>query len=81
MVIADRRIGLGDVTIPAGSSGAVSFAPMTFNDLGANAAAIQGTSYGIQLIFNARTFEGTRIEGRALRVLNVETCTTGSGGP
>lgn len=66
-----RVVGLGDITIPAGGSNAVSFAPISFEDL---SGVSLGSTLNLELTFRAATVEGTSISTRVGRQLFVELC-------
>lgn len=66
-----RIVGLGGVTIPAATSGQVTFSPIAFDDL---SLANAGRTANLILTFEARTVEGTPVSRTVLRQLNVEAC-------
>jgi len=69
-----RVVGLGDVTIPAGASNTVSFAPISFQDL---EGVTLGSTLNLVLTFQAITVEGTTIRDTVDRQLFIEECAAG----
>jgi hypothetical protein len=71
IVTPTRVVGLGDVTVPAAGVSSVTFAPISFDDL---AAAMQGHTSNLVLVFDATTVEGTHVRSSVQRQLFVEVC-------
>jgi hypothetical protein len=74
IVTPTRVIGLGDTTIPAGGTSAVTFAPIAFDDL---VGPIEGHTANLVLEFAASTIEGARLRATVQRQLFVEVCAGG----
>lgn len=74
LLFGPRVVGLGDVTIPAGATNSVSFAPISFQDL---ASVSMGSTLNLVLTFRAQTVEGTTISDTVDRQLFIELCTGG----
>jgi len=71
IVTPTRVIGLGDATVPAGGTAAVTFAPIAFDDL---TDVMQGHTANLSLVFDATTVEGTHVRSTVQRQLFVEIC-------
>lgn len=71
LLFGPRVVGLGDVAIPADGSNTVTFAPISFQDLG-NVSL--GSTLNLVLTFQARTVEGTTIRDTVERQLFIEAC-------
>ena len=74
LLFGPRVVGLGDVAIPAGGSNNVTFAPISFQDLGGVAL---GSTLNLVLTFQATTVEGTTIRDTVERQLFIEQCAGG----
>jgi len=68
-----QTVGLGNVAIPAGGTGQVTFPPIQ-TDVINNNPAFEGASADLVLTFTGRTVEGTTIRQTAARQLIVELC-------
>jgi hypothetical protein len=66
-------VGLGNVTVPAEETAAVTFQPIT-NDALQN-PSLEGSTANLTLDFRGITVEGTTLRGIVSRQLFVETCT------
>jgi len=67
-------VGLGNVTVPAGGSGAITFPPIASDAVNSN-PAIEGATATLTMTFRARTVDGAEIVQVATRQLIVEICT------
>jgi len=65
-----RTVGLGNVVIPAESTGQVAFAPISLDDL---TPALGGHTANLTLTFNAITVAGDRVSQTVGRQLHVES--------
>ena len=74
MLWGPRRVGLGDVAIPAAASNTVTFAPISFEDLD---LVLPGTTLNLKLTFYAYTIEGNTITDTVDRQLFIEGCASG----
>ena len=66
-------VGLGNVTIPTGQTGAVTFPPISSDAINNN-PLIEGATANLTMVFRGRTVEGTEIQQTATRQLIVEIC-------
>jgi hypothetical protein len=68
-----QTVGLGNVAIPAGGTGTVTFPPIA-TDIVNNNPAFEGASADLLLTFTGRTLEGTTLRQTAARQLIIELC-------
>lgn len=75
LLFGPRRVMLGDVVIPTGASNAITFEPISFDDLGTYAGP--GSTLNLLVTFVGRTIEGTSVRVSAGRQLFIENCVGG----
>jgi len=78
-LVPPQNIGLGNIAIPTGGQGSVTFPPIPSDPLNITTgipptSPFEGATANMTMTFNAVTVEGTRIQQTALRQLLIEIC-------